>query len=235
MKDFFRGKRVLITGGAQRVGAYMAEFFAAQGATVLIHANKSVKQAEELAEKINGECYFCDLANTDELESFFAKLGRVDVLINNASCYEVMPLAEESVSSMLKQYRINFIAPVVLAQCMKKQSIAGSVILNVLDREISLHTPDKGSYLLSRKTLADATLELAKELAAFQIRVNAIAPGSVLAPVFMPEKAMTKTIAASPLKRTAALEDLCEAAGMLIANSSLTGQIIQVDAGQHLQ
>jgi NAD(P)-dependent dehydrogenase (short-subunit alcohol dehydrogenase family) len=146
-----------------------------------------------------------------------------------------MPLAEESVSSMLKHYRINFIAPVVLAQCMKKQSIAGSVILNVLDREISLHTPDKGSYLLSRKTLADATLELARELAAFQIRVNAIAPGSVLAPVFMPEKAMTKTIAASPLKRTAALEDLCEAAGMLIANSSLTGQIIQVDAGQHLQ
>ena len=117
---------------------------------------------------------------------------------------------------------------------MKKQSLAESVILNILDREISLHTPDKGSYLISRKSLAEATLELAKELAPLQIRVNAIAPGSVLAPVFMPEKAMTKTIAAAPLKRTAALNDLCECASLLISNRSLTGQILQVDAGQHL-
>ena len=234
MKDFFRGKRMLITGGAQRVGAYMAEFFAACGATVLIHANKSVEQAKDLAAKINGECYFCDLEKVDELESFFAKFGRVDILINNASCYEVSPLADESISSMFKHYRTNFIAPVVLAQCMKKQALADSVILNILDREISLHTPDKGSYLLSRKSLADATLELAAELAPLQIRVNGLAPGSVLAPVFMPEKAMIKTIAASPLKRTATLDDLCECAAVLIANRSLTGQILQIDAGQHL-
>lgn len=235
MKDFFCGKRILITGGAQRVGACMAEFFAARGATILIHANKSVEQAKALAQKLNGECYFADLENIDALEDFFAQLGRVDILINNASCYEISPLADETTASMLKHYKTNFIAPVVLAQCMKKQSLADSVILNILDREISLHTPDKGSYILSRKSLAEATLELAKELAPLQIRVNAIAPGSVLAPVFMPEKAMTKTIAAAPLKRTAALEDLCETAAMLIANRSLTGQILQVDAGQHLQ
>ena len=234
MKNFFCGKRILITGGAQRVGAYMAEFFAAKGATVIIHANKSVRQAEELAEKLNGRCCFADLEKVDELESFFAQLGRVDILINNASCYEVSPLADESAASMLKHYRTNFIAPVILAQCMKKQALPESVILNILDREISLHTPDKGSYLISRKSLADATLELAKELAVLQIRVNAIAPGSVLAPVFMPEKAMTKTIAAAPLKRTASLDDLCEAAAMMISNRSITGQILQLDAGQHL-
>lgn len=234
MNNFFKGKRILITGGAQRVGAYMAEFFAAAGAVILIHANKSVEQAQKLAHDLNGECYFCDLEKTDSLEDFFSQLGRVDILINNASCYEVAPLAEESAASILKHYRTNFIAPVVLAQCMKKQALAESVILNILDREISLHAPDKGSYLLSRKSLADATLELAKELAPLQIRVNAIAPGSVLAPVFMPEKAMTKTIASSPFKRTATLDDLCEAAALLIANRSLTGQILQVDAGQHL-
>lgn len=234
MKDFFCGKRILITGGAQRVGAFMAEFFAVHGATVLIHANKSVQEAEKLAKKLNGECYFCDLADIENLENFFAGLGRVDVLVNNASCYEVSPLAEENFQSMLKHYKINFIAPVILAQCMKKQALADSVILNILDREISLHTPDKGSYLLSRKSLADATLELAAELAPLQIRVNGLAPGSVLAPVFMPEKAMTKTIAASPLKRTATLDDLCECAAVLIANRSLTGQILQIDAGQHL-
>ena len=78
---------------------------------------------------------------------------------------------------MIKHYNINFIAPVILAQCMKKQNLPGSVILNILDREISLRTPDKGSYLISRKALAEATLELAKELSLLQIRVNAIAPG----------------------------------------------------------
>ena len=214
MNDFFNGKRILITGGAQRVGAYMAEFFAGFGATVLIHANKSVEQAQTLARKINGEYYFCDLEKIDTLENFFNRLGRVDVLINNASCYETAPLADESAKSMIKHYNINFIAPVILAQCMKKQNLPGSVILNILDREISLRTPDKGSYLISRKALAEATLELA--------------------PVFMSEKSMSKTIAASPLKRTASLHDLCEAAAMLISNTSLTGQIIQVDAGQHL-
>lgn len=234
MNDFFNGKRILITGGAQRVGAYMAEFFAGFGATVLIHANKSVEQAQTLARKINGEYYFCDLEKIDTLENFFNRLGRVDVLINNASCYETAPLADESAKSMIKHYNINFIAPVILAQCMKKQNLPGSVILNILDREISLRTPDKGSYLISRKALAEATLELAKELSPLQIRVNAIAPGSVLAPVFMSEKSMSQTIAASPLKRTASLHDLCEAAAMLISNTSLTGQIIQVDAGQHL-
>lgn len=234
MNDFFKGKRILITGGAQRVGAFMAEFFAAQGATVIIHANKSVDEARNLAEKIHGEYCFADLENIDSLADFFAGLGRVDVLINNASCYEVAPLYQESAASMLKHYKINVIAPVILAQCMQKQALPDSVILNILDREISLHTPDKGSYLLSRKTLAEATLELAKELAPLQIRVNAIAPGSVLAPVFMPEKTMTKTIAASPMKRTATLNDLCQTAKLLISNPSLTGQIIQVDAGQHL-
>ena len=234
MNNFFNGKRILITGAARRVGAVMAEYFAARGAEIIIHANNSKDDAESLAEKINGECHFCDLENIDALPDFFEKLGRVDILVNNASCYEVSPLADESSDSMLRHYKINFIAPVILAQCMKKQAIPDSVILNILDREISLHTPDKGSYLLSRKTLAEATLELAKELAPLQIRVNAIAPGSVLAPVFMPEKTMTKTIAAAPLKRTAELCDLCESASLLISNRSLTGQILQVDAGQHL-
>ena len=234
MNNFFDGKKILITGAARRVGAYMAEFFAAKGAEILIHANNSTLEAEALAEKINGKACFCDLQNIDALPEFFQQLGRVDILINNASCYEVSPLAEESADSMLKHYKINFVAPVILAQCMKNQALADSVILNILDREISLHTPDKGSYLISRKSLAAATLELAKELAPLQIRVNAIAPGSVLAPVFMPEKAMTKTIAASPLKRTATLNDLCESAALLISSRSLTGQIIQVDAGQHL-
>lgn len=234
MNSFFNGKRILITGGAQRVGCHMAKFFAAQGATILVHANHSVTEARSLAAIINGECYFCDLEDIDRLPSFFAQLGRVDILINNASCYQVTPLADETVQSMLKHYKINVIAPVIFAQCMKKQALADSVILNILDREISMRTPDKGSYLLSRKTLADATRELAKELSPLQIRVNGIAPGSVLAPVFMSEKAMTKTIASSPLKRTATLDDLCEAAELLISNRSLTGQIIQVDAGQHL-
>lgn len=234
MNNFFDGKRILITGAARRVGAYMAEFFAAKGAEIFIHANNSTLEAEALAKKINGKACFCDLQNLDALPGFFRQLGRVDILINNASCYEVSPLAVESVDSMLKHYKINFIAPVILAQCMKNQALDDSVILNILDREISLHTPDKGSYLISRKSLADATLELAKELSPLQIRVNAIAPGSVLAPVFMPEKAMTKTIAASPLKRTASLNDLCESAALLISSRSLTGQILQVDAGQHL-
>ena len=234
MNDFFKNKRILITGAARRVGAFTAEFFASCGAEILVHANKSVAEAEALASKINGIPCFCDLADVEKIPDFFAKLGKIDILINNASLYVVCPLADESVDSILKHYKINFIAPVILMQCMKKQALPESVILNILDREITLHTPDKGSYLLSRKSLADATLEFAKELAHLNIRVNAIAPGSVLAPAFMPEKAMTKTIAASPMKRTASLDDLVKSAAMLIANRSLTGQILQVDAGQHL-
>ena len=91
-----------------------------------------------------------------------------------------------------------------------------------------------GAYALSRRALADATLELARELGPRNLRVNAVAPGPVLPPPWLPDGKMAKTIPTLPLRRKVELDDLTSAVLFLCRNDSITGQILCVDCGQSL-
>ena len=232
----FADKRVLITGSAKRVGAALALAFAQQGAKVLLHYNHSRSEAETLLHTLPGtghELLQADLSDAAAVKQLFAQAGKVDVLVNNASRYLTGTLLDETPAKDREQLEVNFWAPLELMRSFAGQDIEEGVIINFVDQEV-LKTPRNGIYSLSRRMLADATLELAAELGPLNIRVNAVAPGPVIPPPEFAANGMKKTLPTLPLRRKVELDDLTGAVLFLAGNSSITGVILPVDCGQHL-
>ncbi len=216
---------ILITGGAQRVGAFLCRRFHVLGARVIVHFNRSAAEAEELRKETGCELIQADLADAAQLERF--RGVHFDVLINNASLYLPHDGSEEAERL---HFKVNAEAPEFL--CRLAAELPGGVIINFLDEAVlSPPAPDESSYLRSKRALCGKTLLLAQELAPAW-RVNAIAPGPVLPPVFLPESRMTAEISRTLLKKKVDLNDIAMAAEFLIRCDSVTGCLLPVDCGR---
>ena len=163
MTAALNGKRVLITGGAIRVGAVIAKAFANAGAQVVIHCCRHAEEASQLpAEKI----LCCDLTEPGAPEKLIADAGPLDILVNNASAYVRTPFLDESEEDVRKMLDINFLAPLSLMKAFARAySGRDGIIINLLDQAVSGHAPDAFGYLVSKKALADATESAALALA----------------------------------------------------------------------
>ena len=176
-----------------------------------------------------------DFAIPGAAAKLFAECGRVDILVNNASMFETDELASGNEAHDREQFEVNFWSPLALMRAFAAQELAeGGAIVNLLDQEVTHRSAHGGAYALSRRALADATLELARELGPRNLRVNAVAPGPVLPPPWLPDGKMAKTIPTLPLRRKVELDDLTSAVLFLCRNDSITGQILCVDCGQSL-
>jgi NAD(P)-dependent dehydrogenase (short-subunit alcohol dehydrogenase family) len=130
---------------------------------------------------------------------------------------------------------VNLRAPLILAQAMAAalpQDCSG-LIINITDQRVWRLTPNFFSYTLSKAALWTATQTLAQALAP-RIRVNAIGPGPTLASVHQTAESFAAQGRAVPLGRSATPEEIAAALAYLIDASSVTGQMIAVDGGQHL-
>ena len=226
------GKRVLVTGGAVRVGAAFAEGFARAGAQVTVHFRRSAEAAERLIFSLPGEGHdtvCADLADPEQAARLLDRIGHgIDILVNNASYY-----AREDADPALCE-QVNLRSPLALMRAFAAQlELEEGAILNLLDGAALREHPTCDAYTASRAALARATREWAVRLAP-RIRVNGLAPGPVLPPVWLPESRMAKAAAALPLKRPVDLAELVEAALFLCRTDSLTGVILPVDCGLHL-
>ena len=214
-------KRVLVTGGALRIGRAVCTAFAEAGAQVIIHCNKSLEQARELINTLPGsghQVVQCDLSSP---EGLLAQCGQIDILINNASVYRI---ADDS------QYmKINYAAPFSLMKQFAAQGLDEGCIINFLDANEN----GTDAYSQSKQCLYDLTMEAALKYAP-KIRVNAIAPGPVLPPVGLKGPGMQQVLKNVPMGKQIPLQDITNACKFLVENDSLTGQIIYVDGGQHL-
>jgi NAD(P)-dependent dehydrogenase (short-subunit alcohol dehydrogenase family) len=231
------GKRVLITGGALRIGKALCEAFAAEGAEVIIHCNKSLKQAKELAVALPGcnhQIISCDLNDATARANLLQRCGRIDILINNASIFRSKNLFDESENNVRDNMEVNFMAPLsLMKQFAAQPDIQEGCIINFLDQEVAKDIGGGGGYSFSKRALKEATLAGALHSAP-RIRINAIAPGPVLAPPGLEHLGMQKTLRSVPLGRAVNLKDLTDACLFLAGNESITGQILYVDCGQHL-
>ena len=233
------GKKVVVTGGARRVGRELVRAFAAKGARIVIHCHRSLADARDLLQEIGGETAghqvaVCDLAAPDELESAAqSMLADADVLINSASIFRRRRIEEETPAEMAEQMAVNFTAPVRLMQAFARYGRRPGAINNLLDQGICRPDENSFSYALSKKALADATRAAALQLSP-EIRVNGLAPGPVLPPVELPRSRMEKTLRVIPLQRPVSLADLCAGAVFLAENDSMTGSILFIDGGQSL-
>ena len=233
-----KNKTVLVTGGAVRIGGAICAGFAEAGAKVAIHYNNSGKEAAALFKKLGGEkaghrIVKCELSDLAAVEKLIPSLGKIDILVNNASIFVPCPLSREKLLDAKRQMDINFRAPVLLMEKFHGQKIKGGCIINLLDQRIAKTSPDEGSYTLSKKALAKATFTAALRWAP-RIRVNGIAPGAVLPPRGMENSKMKIQISMTPMKKAVTPEQIAHACLFLAENDSVTGQVIYVDGGQHL-
>jgi NAD(P)-dependent dehydrogenase (short-subunit alcohol dehydrogenase family) len=233
-----RNKTVLVTGGAVRIGRAICAGFADTGAKVIIHYNKSGKEAAELLKMIGGKkaghrTIKCELSNLAAVGKLIASTGKIDILVNNASIYFPCALGKENIAQAKRQFKINFHAPLLLMRKFQEQEISEGCIINLLDQRIAKTSPDDGSYTLSKKALAKATFTAALRWAP-RIRVNGIAPGAVLPPRGMENSKMKIQISMTPMKKAPTPEQISRTCLFLTENDSVTGQIIYVDGGQHL-
>ena len=228
------GKTVLVTGGANIVRA-----FAAEEADIILHVRHSREEAAELAASLprpeRCRILMADFAIPGAAAKLFAECGQVDILVNNASMFETDELVSGNEAHDREQFEVNFWSPLALMRAFAAQELPeGGAIVNLLDQEVAHRSAHGGAYALSRRALADATLELARELGPRNLRVNAVAPGPMLPPPWIPDGKMARTIPTLPLRRKVELDDLTSAVLFLCRNDSITGQILCVDCGQSL-
>ncbi len=180
-----------------------------------------------------------DLAEIDSLRPLIAecddRLGPPTCLVNNAACFNWDSIATLDLESWQDHLQVNLRAPVFLTQAFANQLPEGATgnVINVIDQKVLRLNPDFFSYTIAKSGLWTATQMLAQALAP-RIRVNAIAPGPVMPSQAQDEASFEREVRATLLNRPVGAEDVAAAIGFLLDTTSITGQMIALDSGQHL-
>jgi len=236
-------RKIIITGGATRMGAVIARKLSGPNKEILIHYNKSKLKAEKLKKELSNKgtkVYLVkgDLSKETDIKKIIkfakSKLKFFDCLVNNASLFENDKLENFSLDSWSKHLRTNLRAPALLTKEFAK-NVKGknNNIINIIDQRVFKLTPYFFSYTLSKTGLYTLTKTSAMSLAP-NIRVNAIAPGPTIKNQRQSEKHFKKQYLATPLKRQVDVEQICNGVDFFIKNISITGQVLAIDSGQNL-
>jgi len=235
------GKTVLITGAARRLGRAMAIAVAEEGANVVIHYGKSKEEAEEVASSVRSFgskawVFGCDFGNLQEVEDVIDivfKEIQVDALVNNAAIFKDLNFKETDLNAW--QTHINIIFSSAFLLCRKFATIYSSNegrIVNILDWRALKSGTDHFPYTMAKAGLAAMTKSLAVALAP-RVSVNGIALGAILPAV---DNANDRNVLEDiPLKRWASISEVTETLLFLLSGSGyITGEIIHVDGGRHI-
>jgi len=214
---------------------------AAAGYDVAIHCRREDNDAQAALAEVraagrSGGIFPCDLGDEQAVAGLVSRvaaaLGPVTLLVNSASLFQNDAFAQIERASWDEHLNINLRAPLVLSRDMAAQGLAGHIV-HILDQRVLAPGPDYFSYTLSKAALWSATRMMAIELAP-RVRVNAIGPGPVLANPDQSPADFEAEAASTPLGRAVDPADIGRALTYLIGAASVTGQMIAVDGGQHL-
>ena len=236
-------KKIVITGGANRIGRSIALELADYDTQIVIHYSKSFAAAKKLKVELENlgsivhllKADLNNLKKTQEIIPYaYKKMKGLNCLVNNASVFENDNLVNFSDKSFLKHININLKAPAILIRDFAKnyKGTEGNII-NIIDQRVEKLTPFFFSYTLSKSSLVTLTRTSAMKLAP-NIRVNAVSPGPTLKNKRQSEKHFKKQFMATPLKKQVDVREICNAVDFFIKNSSVTGQVIAIDSGQNL-
>jgi NAD(P)-dependent dehydrogenase (short-subunit alcohol dehydrogenase family) len=234
----------LVTGASRRLGRTIALDLAQNGWAVGIHYHSSDAEAAALVDEIGalGGQAVAIQADLDRLENLpllieecADALGTPTCLINNAACFESDSVGSLDSATWQIHLDINLRAPVFLTQAFARALPARATgnVINLIDQKVWRLNPHYFSYTIAKSALWTATQTLAQALAP-RIRVNAIAPGPVLPSRNQTEVEFAKEYRATLLKRVVSTDDVTAAVRFLLDTPSITGQMIALDAGQHL-
>lgn len=244
------GKTALITGSSTGIGATIARAFAAQGVKVALHGHGHMDEAEAVAKDIRskgGHAYVlqADIRYADQCTRLVhdaqAQLGSLDILINNAGgVVNRIPIrdADDALYEQVVDLNARSVFACSRAALPFMEAKGGGVIISTT----SLAARNGGGgrsvlYAASKAFVSTFTRGLAKEVARFNIRVNAVAPGVIDKPNqswVTPQHQIEASIKATPMRRTGTLDECIGAYLYLASNemsSFVTGQIIEVNGG----
>ena len=236
------GKVALVTGAARRVGRAITVELARAGCDLAIHYRTSDAQARHLASEAEGlgrrvALVDGDLADTRNAQRIVdraaERLGRLDILVNNASVFARTPLAEADAAAWDATFRVNVIAPALLARAAvpHMQAAGAGRIVNLVDIMADRPVKAYGPYCASKAALANLTRTLALELAP-TITVNAVAPGIAIFPDSYDADLRERLVSRVPLQREGTPEEIAAAVRFLVVDGDyITGQVLHVDGG----
>lgn len=249
-KDLFRldDKVAVITGGSRGIGRSIAEEFARRGARVVITARKA-EELEETAQAIRDEGgeatgIAAHAAKEETINSLvdqvMEKYGRIDILVNNAATNVAFAqLSDLDVSAWDKTLEINLRGPFILSKVVVNRWMKehGGNIINLCSIAGFRGDPNMGAYSVTKAALVMLTKVQARELGAYGIRVNGIAPAIIKTKfsriLYETEEIRTHAEAQAALGRVGEWDEVAGTAVYLASDASsyVTGSIALVDGG----
>ena len=241
------GRVALVTGAAQRVGRVVALALARRGAHVVITYRRSESEAAETVAEleragaehgVRAAALPCDVTDERSIDAVFAeldsRLGRLDLLVNNAAVFEETPFESLDLASWQEQLDVNLTGPMLFAKRAGDRMLAqdeGGVIVNLACAGAVKAWPRHLAYCVSKAGLWMLTQGLAKALAP-RVRVNAVAPGPVLHPADYDEARRERSVRNTLLGRTGRPEDVARAVLFAWDSDYTTGALLPVEGGR---
>jgi NAD(P)-dependent dehydrogenase (short-subunit alcohol dehydrogenase family) len=241
--------RVALVTGGKRIGAVVAIEMARHGADIGLCYNRSRDETEKTAATIKqmGRRVFVKQANltkAEDCEAFVnegaAALGRLDVLVNMASIYVPKPFNELTVAEYDENVAVDMRSAFICSRAAwpHLKRAGGGNIINFSDWLSRSGRPRYTGYLpyyAAKTGVIGITEALALELAPDKIRVNAIAPGPILAPPETTEDELTAVEKATPLGSWGGEQSIADAVMALLSCDFVTGETLRVDGGRHVR
>lgn len=259
----FAGKTILITGGAGEIGKATAQRFAADGAGVVLLDLNEAKMAQ-VAQELEGYnvqvgTFCCDVTASDDVKKAFAgaveQFGRIDYVFNNAGYQGAFAKTDEyPEEDFQKVIDINVVGVfhVLKAAAQHLRDAGGGVIVNMASYAGVVGPPNMLAYAASKFAVIGITQTAAKDLASYNIRVNALSP-SLIGPGFMwtrqtelqaavgsqyfdanPKVVEQQMIDSVPMRRLGSLEEVANGVAFLMSDeaSYITGFNLDITGGQ---
>ena len=234
------GKTSLVTGASKRIGREIALALARKGSHIVLHYRHSEAEAKKTVSEITALGVKCALAQADlskaaDIKKMASSLGKIDVLVNNASLYYKTPVDTAGEKEWDELMDANLKAPYLLSLEIGRKMFAssGGKIVNIADWSGFRPYKDFIAYCATKGGLITLTKSLARDFAP-KVSANAVAPGPVLAPPDMDDKekeAISKTTA---LGRWGKPEDVANAVVFLAENDFINGTVLVVDGGRSI-
>jgi len=244
-----KGKTAIVTGAARGIGAACARAFASHGARVVLAdiREECRSTASEIETSTGAEtlAVLTDVSDPAQCEALLTssveRFGQCDVLVNNAGIIQAGTILDVSIEDFDRVLSVNlrgmFLLGRLVARHMVEKGIKGAII-NMSSTNAVVAIPNQLAYAVSKGGVRQLTNAMAMALAPYDIRVNAIGPGSIetdmLSEVMQDDESRRVILSRTPLGRAGAAEEVAKVAVFLASDyaSYITGQTIYPDGGR---
>lgn len=183
------GKTAIVTGASKGIGASVAKYLAAEGASVIVNYSSSKEAADQVVAEIIADggkaaAVHANMSKQADIERLFvetkALYGPLDILVNNAGVYDFAPLGQITEEHFHKMFNLNVLGLILAMQeSLKYFGEAGGAIVNVSSVVATYSPANSGVYNATKSAVDGLTRTFSKELAPKKIRVNSINPGPI--------------------------------------------------------